>query len=90
HRNRYNCSCNECTTTRTECPECPNPHKCYVKARALLNSLEDKWNPLLVQPEDYEDGPQDPPQLSGSEVLFNPKITTKGTLANAFRIFTEG
>jgi hypothetical protein len=56
----------------------------------LLNSLEDKWNPLIPQPEDYENIPREALQLDTKEVLFNPKITTEGTLSDAFRIFTNG
>jgi ribonuclease HI len=56
----------------------------------MLYSLLPKWNPMLPQPEDWEAGfnvaaPQDP-----NTKVFNPKVTTHGTLADTFRIFTEG
>ncbi|KAJ7656480.1 hypothetical protein DFH06DRAFT_914458, partial [Mycena polygramma] len=90
HHGRSNCACNSCKDTRTECRDCPNPNKCHLKARQLLRSLEPKWNPLLLQPEDYEDEAHPPIELGEKEVLFNPKITTRGTLGDAFRIFTDG
>ncbi|KAJ7858875.1 hypothetical protein B0H13DRAFT_2356350 [Mycena leptocephala] len=90
-QSRRNCACVNCVSTKTESPQCTNPHKYYLKARALLNSLDDKWNPLRPQPEDDENEPlSEPIALEPNEVFFDPKITTKGTLADTFRIFTDG
>ncbi|KAJ6498521.1 hypothetical protein C8R47DRAFT_971760, partial [Mycena vitilis] len=86
HHGRSDCACDTCKETRTQCQGCTNPNKCYLKARQLLNSLEPKWNPLLPQPEDYEDIPA----LNANETLFDPTISVKGDLRDTFRIFTEG
>ncbi|KAJ6610303.1 hypothetical protein B0H10DRAFT_2225080 [Mycena sp. CBHHK59/15] len=48
------------------------------------------WNPLLPQPEDYENAPPTPIELEEGERAFDPCITVKGNLGDAFRIFTDG
>ncbi|KAJ6548853.1 hypothetical protein B0H19DRAFT_855805, partial [Mycena capillaripes] len=91
HISRRNCSCPACTQTRIECSTCISSHKCYMRARFLLNTLEDKWNPLRPQPEDYEAlDAANPAPLREHESRFNPKITTEGDLTGTFRIFCEG
>jgi hypothetical protein len=53
----------------------------------LINSLEIKWDPRFMQPEDYEEYKKpDDPETS----RIDPRVTTGGTLADAFRIFTDG
>ncbi|KAJ3749695.1 hypothetical protein DFH05DRAFT_1457443 [Lentinula detonsa] len=49
--------------------------------------LAPKWNPLVEQPNDEKWEPNECPE---NGVTFKNRITTKGTLADAFRIFTEG
>ncbi|KAJ6571551.1 hypothetical protein B0H19DRAFT_860252, partial [Mycena capillaripes] len=93
HRNRRNCACPGCIKTRTECNNsCESPHLCYIKARSLLASLPDKWNPLTPQPEDYEvdDSNNWNEPLNEREVKFNPVVTTEGGLTGSFRIFCDG
>ncbi|KAJ7260282.1 hypothetical protein C8J57DRAFT_954031, partial [Mycena rebaudengoi] len=88
HTDRRDCKCASCRVTK-EITKCQHPHKCYVKARELLNSLQNKWDPRQMQPEDYEEyqtpGHQDDPDVAE----FDSRITTNGTLADAFRIFTQ-
>jgi hypothetical protein len=50
----------------------------------LINSLEIKWDPRFMQPEGYKK--PDDPETS----RIDPRVTTGGTLADAFRIFTDG
>jgi ribonuclease HI len=57
-----------------------------------LYSLENKWDPRLLQPEDYKDyeeyqAPEESPDPDTA--IFDSRITTDGTLADTFRIFTE-
>jgi hypothetical protein len=55
--------------------------------RDLLDALEEKWDPREPQPEDYEDGP-----VEGADeetVEFDARVTTHGTIADTFRIFTN-
>ncbi|KAJ7155938.1 hypothetical protein C8R43DRAFT_1125843 [Mycena crocata] len=69
---------------------CRYPQNCYAKARALLDALHAKWDPRRPQPEDYEEA-QAPAALEEDEsVEFDSRITTHGTIADTFRIFTKG
>jgi hypothetical protein len=89
HTNRIDCSCASCRVSR-EITKCRHPNECYVKAQELLNSLENKWDPRLMQPEDYEEY-QTPAQREDPDTAeFDSRITTDGTLADDFRIFTQG
>ncbi|KAJ7763816.1 hypothetical protein B0H16DRAFT_1311066 [Mycena metata] len=89
HQSAWNCRCAACTGTRHTHPQCEDPNACFRRAKLMVDSLLPKWNPMLPQPEDWEagfnvDAPQDP-----EAKVFNPKVTTYGTLADTFRIFTE-
>jgi ribonuclease HI len=89
HRNALDCSCATCQMSR-EITGCQHPNECYIKAQELLNSLENKWDPRVVQPEDYEEY-QTPSEGDDPNVAeFDARITTDGTLADTFRIFTRG
>lgn len=88
HTARINCRCSACQECRRECG-CTTPSRCYSKAKELLETLPMKWNPLIKQAEDYE--PEElPVPVSEDTQIFDWHITTKGTLADAFRIFTDG
>lgn len=89
HRPVQNCRCGACQLTR-EATNCKNPHRCYGKARDLLDTLHEKWDPRKPQPEDYEteQAPQEGP--NPETVEFDSRITTHGTIADTFRIFTKG
>ncbi|KAJ7106483.1 hypothetical protein C8R43DRAFT_832158, partial [Mycena crocata] len=89
HRPTRNCRCDTCDSTRTS-TGCKDPHRCFCKARELLNALHDKWNPMKPQPEDYEERYAPVPRADPNEVEFDPRITTHGTIADTFRIFTRG
>jgi ribonuclease HI len=67
-----------------------NLNKCHRKAKQMLDSLEPKWNPLNTQPEDYEEAPTPHIELESGEKVFDTRITTRGSLGDAFRIFTDG
>jgi hypothetical protein len=69
-----------------------HPSKCYhwQRAQALLNSLENKWDPRVWQPEDYEEYRIPPTKDDPDAAVFDSRVTTGGNIANAFRIFTEG
>ncbi|KAJ7604662.1 hypothetical protein DFH06DRAFT_1020709, partial [Mycena polygramma] len=87
HRPVRNCRCGTCQLTKA-LTRCKNPHQCYTKARELLDGLEAKWDPREPQPEDYEDDQK--PQNEGDETAeFDSRITTHGTVADTFRIFTN-
>ncbi|KAJ7637874.1 hypothetical protein DFH06DRAFT_1002080, partial [Mycena polygramma] len=91
HQARKDCRCTACKDARNDV-KCKMPHLCYTKARKMLMSLPAKWNPLLPQPEDYEEentatNAADAALNAGPEsVTFNTGIT-QPTLADTFRIF---
>ncbi|KAK0463246.1 uncharacterized protein EV420DRAFT_1618992 [Desarmillaria tabescens] len=65
---------------------CKKPNECMLHAKELMDTLPKKWDPRFMLPEDYEEGPE---QLDeGFE--FDRRVTVDGSIANAFRIFTEG
>jgi hypothetical protein len=66
-----------------------NPHNCYRKAQDLLDELEEKWDPGASQPQDYEKEPQPEDEEETETRTFDPRITTYGTIADTFRIFTK-
>ncbi|KAJ3820011.1 hypothetical protein F5880DRAFT_1445093, partial [Lentinula raphanica] len=88
HKRRSSCRCAECKRAREE-QGCSAPFKCMTKAMDLIRTLPPKWNPLSTLPEDFE-----PTELPNAEdensQFFDWRITTHGTLADAFRVFTEG
>ncbi|KAJ7691200.1 hypothetical protein B0H17DRAFT_1331213 [Mycena rosella] len=59
-----------------------------MKARSLLDILEAKWDPRKTQPEDYEE--PDAHENGTDSVVFDPRVTTHGMVADVFRIFTQG
>ncbi|KAJ3911656.1 hypothetical protein F5877DRAFT_55042 [Lentinula edodes] len=87
HHARRNCACPKCRQMRED--NCRNPHKCYEYAKKLIETLPPKWNPLSRLPEDHEPQTQ-PLPLTSSMEAFDYRVTTTGTLADVFRIFTEG
>ncbi|KAJ6539601.1 hypothetical protein B0H19DRAFT_869037, partial [Mycena capillaripes] len=88
HRPVWYCRCSACRITRV-ITLCKNPHECYCKARELLDALEEKWDPREPQPEDYEDNQLPREGQEEETVGFDPRITTHGTIADTFRIFTN-
>ncbi|KAL0059957.1 hypothetical protein AAF712_013253 [Marasmius tenuissimus] len=65
--------------------------RCYERAKDMINSLPDKWNPTTPKPEDFEKEDTRWQIVSEEDAEpFDPRITTKGSLADAFRIFTGG
>ncbi|KAJ7363954.1 hypothetical protein DFH08DRAFT_619336, partial [Mycena albidolilacea] len=65
---------------------CRHPSNRYLKAHQLLNAMEDKW-----QHQKTMKNTRHPENMRTSEAAdLDSRITTDGTLADIFRIFTEG
>ncbi len=84
------CSCMACLYARNEL-SCASPHKCFLKAKQLLDSLPPKWNPstplpseIIIPMEDEEEDEQ-----GGHASFFQPCLVTRGSLSDAFRIFID-
>ncbi|KAJ3991728.1 hypothetical protein F5050DRAFT_1580906, partial [Lentinula boryana] len=88
HGRQRNCRCTACAAARTE-NHCEAPYRCFSKANKLLQTLPEKWNPLSILPEDHEPDELHPPDINEG-TTFDHRITTRGSLADAFRIFTQG
>ncbi|KAF8912564.1 hypothetical protein CPB85DRAFT_1192624, partial [Mucidula mucida] len=85
HTHRRKCACAACKEARDL--GCEHPHKCFDKAKGLLKSLPEKWNPLLNKPEDE---PERLYEEDEERTLFKSCLTTTGSLGDAFRIFADG
>ncbi|KAF5335926.1 hypothetical protein D9758_018330 [Tetrapyrgos nigripes] len=59
-----------------------------IPIEELLNTLPQKWDPRMEQPEDYEKGPHDNVREEDTEV-FDYRISITGNLSDIFRIFTD-
>ncbi|KAJ3735974.1 hypothetical protein DFJ43DRAFT_985430, partial [Lentinula guzmanii] len=69
---------------------CKHPNGCINQARKLLDMLPPKWDPRSELPEDYEQKPTANGNDSEEKVIpFDRRVTTSGTLAEIFRIFTD-
>ncbi|KAF8869203.1 hypothetical protein CPB85DRAFT_1241644, partial [Mucidula mucida] len=85
HTHRQKCACDPCKEARDK--GCEHPYKCFAKAKDLLNSLPEKWNPLLNKPEDEPERLHDEDE---ENTLFKRHLTMEGSLGNVFRIFADG
>ncbi len=91
HRPKAACECAECRRLKSTL-NCVNPHLCSTRAREIVSTPPGKWNPLLRQPEDYEEEYMEDLRRGSLDVdlvPFDRCVTTKGNLGHAFRIFTD-
>ncbi|KAJ6541344.1 hypothetical protein B0H19DRAFT_958570, partial [Mycena capillaripes] len=88
HKFRVDCKCSACRVTKA-ITGCRHPHLCFQKSRELLDSLEEKWDPRYMQPEDFEEYQTPTAEADSETAEFDSRVTTDGTLADIFRIFTE-
>ncbi|KAK0462731.1 hypothetical protein IW261DRAFT_1348228 [Armillaria novae-zelandiae] len=51
HKTRKDCKCNECKDDRRN-RGCSNPNQCAQRAKYMLDSLEEKWDPWRPNQED--------------------------------------
>lgn len=92
HEQSRQCECDRCTYLKLE-TGCRSPQECFERARAFLDTLPQKWDPRGEHPCDYEDeGMKNVENIFETEeyspVIFDRRVTTTGSLGNAFRIFT--
>ncbi|KAL7282742.1 hypothetical protein ACG7TL_004216 [Trametes sanguinea] len=91
HESNNSCACLGCESQVTE-KRCAHPDKCLRWAERMLASLPGKWDPRAEHPEDWEEEPKVSwHQGEGQDATpFDRRVTTKGNIADTFRIFTEG
>ncbi|KAG6887242.1 hypothetical protein C0992_013194, partial [Termitomyces sp. T32_za158] len=96
HSPSEECECRGCMELDAMTGDkCKDPHVCAKRATALLDTLPPKWDPRTPTPrEEEEEGSLQTPEEVGGEpeewTKFEKGMITKGTLTEAFRIFTEG
>ena len=89
-----NCPCADCSHDRSLC--CSNPHHCASEALERLHKIYPKLNPLrLGDPHDnlsltrHRKAQNMQARAERGEILFDPSITCKDTLAECFRVFAD-
>ncbi|KAI0047110.1 hypothetical protein FA95DRAFT_1493046, partial [Auriscalpium vulgare] len=91
HFPRRTCACNACVADRLL--GCQNPHKCALAADAHLRRAAPKFNPLGHSPSDglslthRRRGRNTLARASRQNVVFDPSVACKSSLAECFRIF---
>ena len=86
----HNCKCRGCKTDRRN--GCKDPHKCASVAEAIVIKLTQKFNPTAQTKKDdltltHRRLEKNARANVENELIFNPSVTTKGNLSDAFRIF---
>ena len=89
-----NCPCTDCNHDRSL--GCANPHQCASEALLQIHNIFLKLNPLrLGDPHDnlsltrHRKAHNRRERERKGEILFDPSITCKDSLAECFRIFTD-
>ncbi|KAG2738108.1 hypothetical protein P692DRAFT_201661577, partial [Suillus brevipes Sb2] len=92
HSNRKNCACSTCKIDRRN--GCQNPHKCAQIAQSILQKISPKFDPSTTPVKDnltltHRRKEKNQRALTNrrDEIIFDPTVTTKNTLAECFRIF---
>ncbi|EPS93461.1 hypothetical protein FOMPIDRAFT_17746, partial [Fomitopsis schrenkii] len=86
-----NCECVECTKDRGN--GCNHPWKCCEAAGKALAEVRPKWNPEAEAPHDSltltkrRNEMNADAMTDGGTLTFNPSITQRGDLSDAFRVF---
>ncbi|KAL1940025.1 hypothetical protein VTO73DRAFT_9360 [Trametes versicolor] len=89
HRTTQKCVCAACELAITVAG-CSNPHRCFMKAKGLMDLLPTKWDPRGTHPEDYEEADMETAEnIDPDAVPFDRRISTKGGMSQTFRIFTD-
>ena len=92
HRSTKKCKCERCTMDHLS--ECALPYSCKLAALKLIDKLPPKWDPRILEnqsasyPRDA-DPSEDDTVNNGALITFNPDMTTRGCLAQGFRVFAS-
>ena len=95
HRRNKKCRCEKCTKLREDTNGgCKHPNKCIERAKKLLGTINEKWNPTSTHPPEFfthptpeEVGSRYDPVAKETIHTLNP-FRVEETLANCFRVFT--
>ncbi|KAH9836137.1 uncharacterized protein C8Q71DRAFT_708925, partial [Rhodofomes roseus] len=87
------CECPKCIDARRR--GCRNPEGCREAAGRLLNNLSAKWNPSAEPEADNLTLTKKRKEKNmkaieeGGQAIFDPSLTLRGGVAEAFRVFTD-
>ncbi|TFY58490.1 hypothetical protein EVJ58_g6390 [Rhodofomes roseus] len=87
------CSCNECEDDKAR--GCKSPMRCCRAAENLLAQVRPKWNPQMEPSPDNlsltknRRAANTEALKNKGDVLFDPSLTTRGPLQEAFRAFVD-
>ncbi|KAH9840141.1 uncharacterized protein C8Q71DRAFT_687658, partial [Rhodofomes roseus] len=88
------CTCEQCNGDRAK--GCTDPIKCRDAASRLLRNVQLKWDPSTSSPNDGLTLTRNRKKANakahdekGVEATFDPSITERGGIAEAFRIFVD-
>ena len=94
HQPKTFCYCADCSGDRME--GCRNPNACAQEAQTRLEHILPKFNPLSpgtrhgdLSLTSRRKGRNEVAKANNGEILFDPSLTSKGDLAECFRIFTD-
>ena len=93
HTPNQACICKECIWDRRK--GCRNPHACALEARARLNDIAPKYNPIAIEHHDMLSLTPDRKarnvitRQERKAICFDPLITCKDGIAECFRVFTD-
>ena len=93
HTPNQACICIECIWDRRK--GCRNPHACTLEARARLNDIAPKYNPIAIEHHDMLSLTPDRKarnvitRQERKAICFDPSITCKDGIAECFRVFTD-
>ena len=96
HKKNKKCRCTRCASIRTATEgTCKHPNKCIERAKTLLASIKDKWNPTTTHPTEFftfplkdEIGPEYNPQTDETTHTLDP-YRTEESLTDCFTVFTS-
>ena len=83
HRKSKKCKCQGCKAARDN-HKCTHPDNCFKRARQLLNTLLQKWDPRMAD----EQAPRNEAHHEGWQT-FNKQLATVDNVQDIFRVFTE-
>ena len=94
HAPTQDCLCQDCNNDRAS--GCTNPHACANEALTRVHELAPKYNPLLIGEQhdnlsltNRRKRENTLARQNDTEILFDPTITCKDSVAECFRIFTD-
>ena len=99
HKRNKKCKCTRCTELRRNTNgACKHPNKCIERAKNLLGTINDKWNPTILHPPEFFTNPkpnetgqsqeEDDENPEKKPITLDP-FNVETSLKDCFRVFTN-